>query len=72
MARATAAEILVEIAEVTFPEPKAERLVATLAMIAAERPDFDLDFLADLPPPRCARAGWSDCPASAAKWRRRR
>lgn len=56
MARATAAEILVEIAEVTFPEPKAERLVAALAMIAAERPGFDLDFLSDLPPR--AALGW--------------
>ena len=51
IARATAAEILAVIADVTFPEPKAERLVAALAMIAAERPDFDLTFLGEMPLP---------------------
>ena len=49
MAQATAAEILPVIADVTFPEPKAERLVAALAMIAAEQPEFDLTFLGGMP-----------------------
>ncbi len=49
MARATAAEIGETIAAVTFPAVKAERLVATLALIGAERAHFDLDFLGDMP-----------------------
>lgn len=49
MARATAAEIGETIAPVIFSDVKAERLVAALAMIAAERPDFDLSFLGEIP-----------------------
>jgi endonuclease-3 len=37
------------IADVSFPEAKARHLPAALRMVAAERPDFDLDLLRDWP-----------------------
>lgn len=43
------AEVERVIAAVTFADVKAERLIAALREIASERPDFRLDFLADLP-----------------------
>ncbi len=52
IAAASVEEIGAVIAEVTFPEVKAERLKAALGMIAAERPDFDLDFLGHMPVPQ--------------------
>ncbi|WP_162527258.1 endonuclease III domain-containing protein [Sphingomonas solaris] len=48
IARASVAEIGQTIAAVTFPEVKAERLAAALAMVAADRPDFDLAFLGEM------------------------
>lgn len=49
IAAATAGEIEAAIAEVTFADVKAERLVAALRMIAVDRPDLDLRFLRDKP-----------------------
>jgi len=45
LATAPPPEVEREIALVTFADVKAEHLVETLRMIAAERPDFDLGFL---------------------------
>ncbi|WP_375397466.1 endonuclease III domain-containing protein [uncultured Sphingomonas sp.] len=49
IAAATPATVEPVIAEVTFAKAKAEWLVATLGMIAAERGSFDLAFLAGVP-----------------------
>lgn len=51
MADAGAHEIEPLIADVTFPDVKAERLVRMLAMVRAERPGFKLHFLAERPIP---------------------
>ncbi len=49
MAAATPEAITAVIAEVTYPEPKALHLLATLNHIGRLHPDFDLDFLKGLP-----------------------
>ena len=49
LARATPAAIRRVIAEVNFAEAKAQWLAASMAQIARERPDFDLDFLGAIP-----------------------
>lgn len=49
MAAATPQAITAAIAEVTYPEPKARHLLETLNHIGRAHPDFDLDFLKDLP-----------------------
>lgn len=49
MAAATPEAIAAAIAEVTYPEPKARHLLETLTHIGRLHPDFDLDFLRDLP-----------------------
>ncbi len=52
MAAATSEAIEAAIAEVTFPEPKARHVLATLDHIGRLHPDFDLDFLGEWPVPR--------------------
>lgn len=49
LARATPAAIARVIANVTFPEAKAQWLADGMRRIARERPDFDLDFLGAIP-----------------------
>ena len=49
MAAATAAAIEAAITEVTFPEPKARHVLATLDHIGRLYPDYDLDFLGKWP-----------------------
>jgi endonuclease III len=49
IAAAKPAAVEAVIAEVTFPEAKAEWLVATLQRIGREQPDYCLDFLGGLP-----------------------
>ena len=49
LARATPKAIARAIADVTFPEAKAEWLAASMRQIAHERSDFNLDFLAEMP-----------------------
>ncbi len=49
LARATPAAIRRAIAEVNFAEGKARWLARSMAQIARERPDFDLDILGEIP-----------------------
>lgn len=49
VAAADPAAVEAALAAVTFPDAKARHLVAALRAVGAERPDFRLDFLRDLP-----------------------
>ncbi|ATE65274.1 endonuclease III domain-containing protein [Rhizorhabdus dicambivorans] len=48
LAAASADQVESAIADVTFPDVKARHLLDALRMIAADHPDFDLGFLADM------------------------